>query len=130
MELDYTQAIPKVSYSVSIQDTRETMGRLGTRALATISSQNRLLSSLTESFSGFDAIDSNAYALADYSRIDFRNTFVEAKSTLPSHLNRQTQPSKLYATGQAGRIFVRTKATVDAENKIVACSLSSILVMS
>lgn len=66
---------------MSIQDTRETMGQLGTRALATISSQNRLLSSLTESFSGFDAIDSNAYALADYSRIDFRNTFVEAKST-------------------------------------------------
>ncbi|HII3778975.1 TPA: autotransporter domain-containing protein, partial [Pasteurella multocida] len=49
-KLDYTQAIPKVSDPVSIQDTRETMGRLGTRALATISSQNRLLSSLTESF--------------------------------------------------------------------------------
>lgn len=116
-KLDYTQAIPKVSDPVSIQDTRETMGQLGTRALETISSQNRLLSSLTESFSGFDAIDSNAYALADYSRIDFRNTFVEAKSTLPSHLNRQTQPSKLYAAGQAGRIFVRTKATVDAEKQ-------------
>ncbi|MGC7590839.1 autotransporter domain-containing protein [Bisgaard Taxon 46] len=115
-KLTYDKDIPKVSDPVSIIDTREKMGELGANTLASVSSQQRVLSSLANGFDGFDAMDSNAYAMADYSGIDFRNTLVPDANTLPADLNRQNA-GKVYASGQSGRVFVRTKASIDNEQK-------------
>lgn len=116
-KLDYTKVKPQVSEPISILDTRQTIGTLGNHTLTSISANSRMLDALTSGFDGFDTMDSNAYASADYRDVDLRNTFVAPQNALPTEAIHQTDVSKLYAAGQAGRVFVRTKAAVDNEKK-------------